>query len=367
MTTQHAIINELEEALSHGSAERRLKTLHRVTDLFVFGSSHFSGDHVAVFDGVFNHLIADVELSARAALADRLAGIANAPPNAIRTLAFDDEIDVAGPVLERSSLLDNVTLVEAARTKSQDHLLAISHRKSLAETVTDVLVERGNRDVALSTAQNAGAKFSEAGYVRLVSRSKGDDELAQSVGSRPEIPRQHFLKLLTTASKAVRLALEKAHPQNASDVQHVVAEVATAIQAKAAAASRDYAAARETVESLRKAGRLTENDIEAFARAGKFEETAAALAVMSGLPIDVVERAMVQDREETIMIVAKAIGLSWATVKALLLLCAGKRGITANMLEQCRVVFNKLKRETALQVVKFQQQRQVTEPPPVHR
>jgi uncharacterized protein (DUF2336 family) len=367
MTTKHAIINELEEALSHGSAERRLKTLHRVTDLFVFGSSHFSGDHVAVFDGVFNHLIADIELSARAALADRLAGISNAPPNAIRTLAFDDEIDVAGPVLERSSLLDNVTLVEAARTKSQDHLLAISHRKSLAETVTDVLVERGNRDVALSTAQNAGAKFSEAGYVRLVSRSKGDDELAQSVGSRPEIPRQHFLKLLTTASKAVRLALEMAHPQNASDVQHVVAEVATAIQAKAAAASRDYAAARETVESLRAAGRLTENDIETFARTEKFEETAAALAVMSGLPIDVVERAMVQDREETIMIVAKAIGLSWSTVKALLLLCAGKRGVTANMLEQCRVVFNKLKRETALQVVKYQQQRQVTEPLPVHR
>ena len=87
--------------------------------------------------------------------------------------------------------------------------------KSLAETVTDVLVERGDRDVALSVVQNAGAKFSETGYVRLVKRSEGDDELAQSVGSRPEIPRQHFLKLLTTASKAVRIALEAAHPQNA--------------------------------------------------------------------------------------------------------------------------------------------------------
>ena len=180
--------------------------------------------------------------------------------------------------------------------------------KSLAETVTDVLVERGNREVALSAVQNAGAKFSETGYVRLVKRSEGDDELAQSVGSRPEIPRQHFLKLLTTASKAVRLALEAAHPQNASEIQHVVAEVATAIQAKAAAASRDYAAARALVESLRASGRLTESDVEAFARAGKFEETAAALAVLCALPIDVIERAMVQDREETILIVAKAIG-----------------------------------------------------------
>ena len=56
------------------------------------------------------------------------------------------------------------SLVENAKTKSQEHLLAITKRKSLAETVTDVLVERGDRDVALSVAQNAGAKFSETGY-----------------------------------------------------------------------------------------------------------------------------------------------------------------------------------------------------------
>jgi uncharacterized protein (DUF2336 family) len=358
----NAIINELEEALSNGSADRRAKTLRRVTDLFVFGSSHFSKEHVAVFDGVFNHLIADIERSARASLAERLASVANAPPKVIRTLAFDDEINVAGPVLARSELLDNVTLVENARTKSQQHMLAISRRKVLAETVTDVLVERGNRDVALSAAQNTGAKFSEAGYVRLVKRSEGDDELAQAVGSRPEIPRQQFLKLLTTASNTVRVALETAHPQNAGMVRNVVAEVATAIQVKAAAASRDYAAAQAHVESLRAAGRLTEGDVEAFARAAKFEETAVALSIMCELPIDVVERAMVQDSEETILILAKSIGMSWATTKAILLLCADKGGLPPQILEQCRMVFNKLKRETALQVVKFQQKRRMAEP-----
>ena len=322
--------------------------------------SHFSDDHIAVFDGVFNHLIADIEISARAALADRLAAIPNAPPKVVRTLAFDDAIDVAGPILTRSGLLDNVTLVENARTKSQHHLLAISRRNSLAETVTDVLVERGNREVALSVVQNAGAKLSETGYVRLVKRSEGDDELAQSVGSRPEITRQNFLKLLTTASKAVRIALEAAHPHNATEIRHAVADVASAIQAKVAAASRNYAAALVLVESLRASGRLTEGDVEAFARAGKFEETAVALAMLSALPIDMIERAMVQDREETILIVAKASGLAWATVKAVLLLCADKGGMSAQALEQCRMIFNKLKRETAQQVIEFQQKRRAS-------
>ena len=244
MTVHNALIYELEEALSHGSAERRAKTLRRITDLFVFGSSQFSKEHIAVFDNVFKHLISDIERSARVTLADRLAALPHAPPQVIRTLAFDDAIDVAGPVLTRSEQLDNVTLVENARTKSQQHLLAISRRKVIAETVTDVLVERGNRDVALSAAQNAGAKFSETGYVRLVRRSEGDDELAQAVGSRPEIPRQQFLKLLTSASSAVRQALEAANPGYAHEVRDVVAEVASAIQLKTATASRDFAAAQ---------------------------------------------------------------------------------------------------------------------------
>jgi uncharacterized protein (DUF2336 family) len=358
---QNTLFRELEDALSSGSSERREKTLRRVTDLFVFGSSHFSGDHIAVFDGVFSHLVADIEQSARAALADRLAALPNAPPTLMRKLAFDDAIEVAGPVLTQSGQLDNVSLVENAKTKSQSHLLAITKRRSLAETVTDVLVERGGRDVALSVAQNSGAKFSETGFLRLVKRSEHDDELARSVGSRPEIPRHHFLKLLSTASKAVRMALEGSHPEHAGEIQHVVAKVTTAIQAKAAATSRDYAAARERVGTLRASGELEESHLARFAQAGSFEDTAVVLAALSTLPIDVVERVLVQDRAETILIVAKSMEMSWPTVKALLMLRAGKGGLSTQALEQHMANFARLKRATALQAIEFLRKRQAAE------
>jgi len=155
------------------------------------------------------------------------------------------------------------------------------------------------------------------------------------------------------------MALEAAHPHNASEIRHAVADVATAIQVKAAAASRNYAAAQAAVEQLRAAGRLTEGEVEAFARAGKFEETAVGLALLASLPIDVIERAMVQDREG-VLIVARASGLAWSTVKAILLLCADKGGISPQTLEQCRELFNKLKRETAQQVIAFQQNRRAS-------
>jgi uncharacterized protein (DUF2336 family) len=360
MNTQNSLIRDLEDALSSGTAERRERTLRRVTDLFVFGSKHFSADHISVFDDVFTHLIADIEQSARQVLADRIAAIPNAPPKVIHELAVDDAIEVAGPILTQADQVDNVTLIEAAKTKSQQHLLAIARRPTLAETVTDVLVERGNRDVALSVVQNPGAKFSETGYVRLVKRSSNDDEFAQSVGTRPEIPRHHFVKLLNTASRAVRIALEAAHPDRAREVQDVVAQVATAIQVKAVATSRDYATARALVESLRAAGRLGAEDLAVFAGSGRFEETVAALAAMSALPIDVVERVLVQDRGDTVMIVAKAIDLSWPTLRSLLLLQAGSGGLSRQTLDQHMASFMRLKRATALQAVEFLRRRQVT-------
>lgn len=111
-------------------------------------------------------------------------------------------------VLMHSEGLDDRVLIECSKTKSQDYLFANSRRKILPETVTDILVERGDQQVALSTVQNAGAKFSDKGLTILVKRSHGADELAICVGNRPELPRELFGQLLEAASDAVRSKLK---------------------------------------------------------------------------------------------------------------------------------------------------------------
>jgi len=353
-----SLITELEQTFSGGTDGARANTLRRITDLFVFGSGNLGDEHIELFDRIFGHLIAEIESSARAVLSTRLSTLPNAPPVTIRTLAFDEEIAVAGPVLKNSEALDNASLVENAGKMSQEHLLAISERKALSETVTDVLVERGNRDVALSAARNKGAKISEAGYMRLVKRSADDEEMAATVGAREEIPRHHFLKLLTKATHAVRSKLEAAHPQFGAEIQQAVTQVATEMQAKTAATkTHNYAAAQATVGSLHASGRLGERNVEWFARLNKFEETVVALSLMGRLPVGTVERAMVQDDAGAILILAKAIGFSWQTVKAILLLRAGSRGLPPLALEQGLVNFTKLTQATARQVIDFQRGR----------
>jgi uncharacterized protein (DUF2336 family) len=357
MKKQLALIDELNDAIVHGTVERRTEVLERITDLFAFSAEDYSGDQITLFDDVFSRLVATIEASARVTLADRLAKIPYAPPGVSRTLASDEAIAVAGPILEHSEALDNATLIKSAQTKSQQHLLAISRRKSLDAVVTDVLVVRGDKPVVLSTAGNPGAKFSETGYSALVKRSVGDDDLTTSVGLRRDIPRHHLLRLLVRASHAVRLKLDAAQLMMPSAIKSAVSEAASQIQSETGTVSRNYVTARAHIETLQAAGHLDESEVESFAKMGKFEETTAALAVLCDLPIEAVERAMVQDRPETVLIIAKAIGLSWPTVKIILKMRAGKQGIGSHALEQCLGTFTRLKPATAQQVVKFQRKR----------
>lgn len=355
------LIDELEDAIAHGAPERRAAILQNITDVFVAGSADYSNGQIELFDNVFVRLANTIETSARAVLATRLATISRAPSLISRSLASDDAFTVAGPMLQHSQQLDDNVLVAVARTKTQQHLLAISLRNSIGEEVTDALLERGEKPVVLSIANNPKARFSEAGYKALVERSEGDDELATSVGLRHDIPRHHFMRLLVRASHAVRNKLEAASPTMPSTIEDAVSEVTNMILDQTGDA-RSYSAARAHVEALRATGHLCESDLAAFATAEQVEEATVTLAVLCNLPIEAVERAMGQDRAETVIILAKASGISWATVKAILRMRAGARGISPGEIEQAHEVFSRLKPTIARQVIEFQSKRSQSAP-----
>ena len=347
------ILDELEGALASGDIGRRIDILARVTDLFLNGADRYSEDQVDVFGDVMARLVNTIEMKARAKLVDRLAPIRNAPSNVIHMLAFDDDIEVARRVLTQSERLDDRDLLFSAGTKSQQHLFAISQRESLSEAVTDVLVERGDRDVVHSVVRNIGARFSDAGFRMLLKRSSGDDILATEVGLRPDIPRPHFLVLLEKASSEVRARLSAENPHAGTAIEGVVNEVVGGIRTELLNSSPDFAAAQAAVERQNRIRRIGEAEIYQYARDRKFEECAIALSIMCDVPIDVVERALLDPGAEIVLILAKVARLSATTTKAILLLRAADRGMSAKDLDQALSSFNRLQTDTAKRVLSF--------------
>src|ERR1700722_7602207 len=352
-STSESLLDELQTTRAHGTVARRVETLRRVTDLFINGAVDYSSEQVDLFDDVFQCLMHHIENSAKALLASRLAPIDTAPPLTIRTLAFDDLIEVAAPVLSRSERLDDEALIETARSKSQAHLMAISTRRVLSGAVTDVLVLRGNDEVIQSTVNNPGAELSERGFTRLVSRAEGDDNLATCVGLRPTMPRHLYLKLIAKASATVRARLEAANPPMAGNVTTAVQEATRLARSAPSAITRETTIAHGLVKSLYEDGRLDEHQVAAFAEAGKFDEANAAIAALAKVPVSIAENMMVETRAEGVMILAKVSGMSLSPVKAIINMRDDLSGMDRSDLEACKGTYERLRPSTAQQVLRF--------------
>jgi uncharacterized protein (DUF2336 family) len=352
------LLDELQSTLANGSVSRRIEQLRRVTDLFLSGTIDYSDQQIALFDDVFQCLIERIEVSARALLAKRLATTSNAPRGTVRVLAFDDTIEVAGPVLSQSERLDEAALIEAARSKSQAHLLAISIRKVLSRSVTDVLVKRGNAEVVQSTVKNPGADFSKTGYDRLIKRAADDDDLATGLALRPTLPRHLYLKLLAKASDTVRQRLEAAHPKQAADVPTAVREAARRARTAPAGVTKQTEIARGLVESLHEDGRIDQDLIIQFAEQGRFDETNAAIAALANVTVATAENMMLGSRAEGIMILAKVAALSWSAVETVIRMHDELSGGEPTDLGACKATYERLRSSTAQQVIRFHRMQQ---------
>ena len=355
MTGSKSFLRELDDAVLRGTAESRARALWHTTDLMIAG--RYSEEEIWTFGEVIGRLADEIEVAARAQLAKRLARFDRAPVNIIHKLAFDDSIEVAGPILRESKQLESYALVANACTKDQAHMLAITKRESIDESVTDVLVTRGNQEVVNSVASNVGARFSDFGFLHLIKRAEGDSILAEQLGLRKDIPRHVFQQLIAKASDDVRKRLERERPTMVDQIQTSVSDVAGELQSKFGPVSRSYFVAKRVVMTQHRQGNLNEDSISGYARSHKLEEVTIGLSLLCALPGDVIERAVLDKNREMLLILAKALDFSWATTMSLLFLGAKDHRITAKDLKDTETEYSRLNVETSRSVLKFYQSR----------
>jgi uncharacterized protein (DUF2336 family) len=353
MIASAAILSDVRAAMSARSVSDHRGLVRHVTDLFVVNAAALHDAEVALFDDVLNELIREIDTAARALLALRLASIRNAPATLMRTLAWDDEAEVACPVLMHSEQLDDPTLEATARHKSQEHLLAISRRQSINPPVTDALVERGDSQVLLSIAANSGARFSEQGLDRLIQRAKGDDSLTERVGRRNDVPPLAFALLIQTASEHVRAKLQAELPHGAREIEESVRNAARHVARKHENEIRDVSVVHAEVARLHSQGQLDDEQLRSFAEDGLFEEVRIALSLISDLPLPLIDQALKQENGEMLLVIARATGLAWSTVERILRLPIWRRPATAGEIRHCLARYEKLAETTASDIMRF--------------
>lgn len=314
---QTELVNFSQLAGEAGKARRAELTRH-VATLFVLTSDRCSDEQVDIYDSVLSRLVEMVEDEVRIYVANQLAGLRRGPEQTVRKLA-SDEIEIAGPVLTRSTVLREVDLIRVARTKTNNHLLAIAQRDVLSSDLTDVLVEKGDLSVKRKVASNSGASLSDNGMQILISEASSDATLQNYLSDRPDLADKHIQALVQIASGEVRRKLMMQGEVIEASRMHEARQLAEHRMSNQYWLNRyDFETARGRILNLSKKVQVTEIVLMRFASEDRFAEVVACFAWMARCGLEEASHWMVRPDPQPFLIVAKSIGLSSATVNTLL-------------------------------------------------
>jgi uncharacterized protein (DUF2336 family) len=347
-------ISDLEKAIDQRSAETGAM-LHQITDLFLLSAGNYSADQVDAYDEVLKLLIIKVDEAARATLAKRIATAEQTPKDTIRSLALDESIEVAEPILGQSSALDDDLLVDCIKKRGQQHLLAIATRNSISESVSSLLIEKGDRNVLTTVANNSGAKISELGFSMLMDKSTQDEWLSECIARRKDIPDRHFRELVIRASETVRQRLIGDDPRQAQIINSILPSAASSTT-EYTEKPKDYRMA----EVIVRAQPITEDIVIAFSKEKRQEEMIVAIADLAKLPAHEIERIFLATWSSPVAVILKAIGFHLATLQAIYNSKGAANPTHQPDLIRTKAEFIALRSSTAERILRFYQVRKKT-------
>jgi uncharacterized protein (DUF2336 family) len=355
--------NKLDELIAlakEPSSARRRELLREITDLFFTASGPHGPQELSLFDGVLSVLAKDMEREVRAELAERLSEAPQAPRTTLAGLASDEAISVAGPVLARAGGLSEADLIAVARTRGQDHLRAISQRPGLSESVSDVVVDRGDDETLGVLLRNTDAALSRHAAEKVVDRATENPELHQAVIDRNTLP----IDLLNEMYFVVEHRLREQITARNADMDPAALEAALAAGRMRVATSdgalpSDYAESEAFVRNLKARGAVTPAALAALLRNGQRTRFLVALAELAEIDFHTAKRIVDRQQLDALAVICKAADFDRALFLtfAVLILDPGKGMAIA---EEYGRRYVELPREAATRTLRFWRMRRQT-------
>ena len=344
---------DLAQLARESSSRGRVELLRRITAAILDQPDEPSVATRYLLNDIVASLLEKVGGSDRAAYSSVVASLPTLPETVEWSLASDQDIAVATPILREHRGTSEKTLVGVATTASQDHLIAIAGRRALTPPVTDVVVERGSKDAVRALAANHGAQFSDHGMRTLIHKSQEDASLQAMIAERPDLSVEAINTLLPIVSQELASRLRAA----LADLN--VAEVGDHI----ADWMEDRRCNIDTTDGLIEAVREGGRDVNAAAMHLIGERRLFDLATLIASIIDLDRyhtfNVISQGKPQGALLMMKSIGLQWPVVDAFFKLRRVKMPMTADDESVERVDYDAIDLEAARRAIRFMKVRRV--------
>lgn len=353
-----SLLDQIDGLASGASEGERSRVVRQLADLFVTPDTKYSDSQIELFDRVMIKLVDHVERATLQELSKTLSTLSVAPMDTLHRLATDDSVEVAGPLLTNSTLLDDSVLIRAAQSKSQEHLLAISVRDVIGPDVSKALIEFGDDRVVMSVAQNDGAEICSDGYSKAIDRAKNNVDLAGALGRRRNFPRQQLLLLIETACQQVRQDLLSEGVFQQEDIDDAIELAARKYRDQTLEKSETFEQSKLRITSLHDADELSEEKVVEFAQNGDSESVVIALSRLASLSILEVETFLYDRSSDKLLVICRALDFSWESVNQLLSMALREQKLSPQSSDQLRNRYLSLSKPIAEKALRFHQLRQ---------
>lgn len=346
-------LEALLEMAKEPSSERRRELLRTITSTFMQHPEEVTASEMELYDDVMGRLTQDMESVVRAEIANTLADSRNAPLGLLRTLA-SDHIEVAEPILTRSKALSEDDLLHIVSTQGQGHLRAVSRRTEVPESVSGVIVNRGD-DVTLNTLlRNDGARLSRLSSEKVVERAQANPALHEAVVNRRDLPSDllNDMYFIVEAQLRERIIAENAKMDPAT-LDKVLTKSRTRVAVAYGSYPADYEAISAEIEKLRKADQLTPTLLARYMRDPNPTWFLAALSQMADLDF-LTARHLVEKREiDALAIACKAADLDKALFLTYVVILLSDGENAMGRATEYGKLYAELPRETAMRTIRF--------------
>jgi uncharacterized protein (DUF2336 family) len=266
-------------------------------------------------------LAKDQESGVRKIISETLKDSVDAPPDVIKKLAHDSEIDVSGPVLEHSPVLDDDDLLEIIGAgPAKGGLGAISRRARVNETVADAVAATDDVEAITDLLSNPSAQIREETLDNLIERAPEVELWHAPLVGRQELPEKAATRLATFVADSLLDVL-----QDRADLDdNTLAEVKRTVRQRVndGAKASPPAAAGQAPDFLKieppmtvalrlfEAGKLEPIVVGKALHASDHAFVLAALAVRASLPIEMIQTIFAERSAKGVVSLAWRAGLS---------------------------------------------------------
>jgi len=345
-------LSSLLELAKERSSDRRRTLLREVTDMFFDARPERDTAVSQEFDDVLSALAEQTAQGARAELAERFADAPLAPRGLLLKLARD-AIEVAAPILARSTALSEAELLSIAEQGAQPQLKAISQRDLVSEQLSDTIVRRGDAETVAVLIRNDGAQLSRASFETVAERAERSKVLQAPIVTRKDTPADLLGDLMLTVENHLRdHILERFDGMDPALVEQALA-ASHARLSERMSQDQDMEEAEKFVRGMAVRKMLNGGLLARLLREREMTRFHVAFAEMTGVDRIAARRAIEQDCIDPLALICRSAGFDKALFVTLAVLRSKATEDAFRDAKELGLLYDRITVEDAARAMRF--------------